>query len=125
MGWKPMAVQAMRWAFLGLFFAATAWTAGAAAPALAADSFPVATDVRLGGDGTQTRFIMDLDRKIDMHVFTLPDPYRVVLDIPQVTFQLPAHAGEAGKGLIKAFRHGLVMPGCSRMVCDLPRPVRI
>jgi N-acetylmuramoyl-L-alanine amidase len=120
-----MAVQAMRWAFLGVFFAATAWTAGSAATALAADSFPVATDVRLGGDGTQTRFIMDLDRKIDMHVFTLADPYRLVLDIPQVTFALPAHAGEAGKGLIKAFRYGLVMPGGSRMVFDLTRPVRV
>lgn len=125
MGWKPMAVQAMRWAFLGLFCAATAWTAGSATTALAADSFPVATDVRLGGDGTQTRFIMDLDRKIDMHVFTLADPYRVVLDIPQVTFQLPTHAGENGRGLIKAFRFGLVMPGGSRLVFDLTRPVRV
>ena len=49
----------------------------------------MATDARLGGDETQTRFVMDLDRKIDLHAFTLADPYRVVLDIPQVTFQLP------------------------------------
>ena len=101
--------------------------AAAAAPATvpAADSYPVATDVRLGGDDAQTRFVMDLDRKIDLHVFTLADPYRVVLDIPQVTFQLPPHAGETGRGLIKAFRFGLVMPGGSRMVFDLTKPVRI
>lgn len=120
-----MPVQAMRWALFGVFFAATAWAAGAPAAAPAADSFPVATDVRLGGDGTQTRFIMDLDRKIDMHVFTLADPYRLVLDMPQVTFQLPPHAGESGRGLIKEFRFGLVMPGGSRMVFDLARPVRV
>jgi N-acetylmuramoyl-L-alanine amidase len=115
----------MRWALLGVFFAATAWAAGSPAAAPAADSFPVATDMRLGGDATQTRFIMDLDRKIDVHVFTLADPYRVVLDIPQVIFQLPPHAGDSGRGLIKEFRFGLVMPGGSRMVFDLARPARV
>jgi len=125
MGWRAMPVQAARWALLGVLFAATAWAAGPPPAQLAADSFPVATDVRLGGDATQTRFIMDLDRKIDLHVFTLADPYRLVLDIPQVTFQLPAHAGETGRGLIKAFRFGLVMPGGSRMVFDLTRPARV
>lgn len=125
MGSKPMAVQAMRWALLGGLFAATAWAAGPSGAVLAADSFPVATDLRLGGDSTQTRFILDLDRKIDVHVFTLADPYRVVIDIPQVTFQLPANVGDGGKGLIKAFRFGLVMPGGSRMVFDLTRPARV
>ena len=89
------------------------------------DSFPVATDARLGGDDTQTRFVMDLDRKIDLHAFTLADPYRVVVDLPQVTFQLPPKAGESGRGLIKAFRFGLVMPGGSRLVFDLAKPARV
>ncbi len=83
------------------------------------------TDARLGGDETQTRFVMDLDRKIELRAFTLADPYRVVVDIPQVTFQLPPKAGEAGRGLIKAFRYGLVMPGGSRIVFDLTKPVRV
>src|SRR5208283_380895 len=91
----------------------------------AADSLPVATDARLGGDESQTRFVMDLSRKIDLHAFTLADPYRVVLDIPQVTFQLPPKTGENGRGLIKAFRFGLVMQGGSRLVFDLAKPVRI
>jgi N-acetylmuramoyl-L-alanine amidase len=89
------------------------------------DSFPVATDARLGGDETQTRFIMDLTRKIDLHAFTLADPYRVVVDIPQVVFRLPPKSGEGGRGLITAFRFGLVMQGGSRMVFDLAKPVRI
>ncbi len=125
MGWKPMPVQAVRWALLGVLFAGTAVAAGAPATVPVADSYPMATDVRLGGDGTQTRFVMDLDRKIDLRVFTLADPYRVVLDTPQVTFQLPPHAGESGRGLIQAFRFGLVMPGGSRMVFDLTKPVRV
>ena len=125
MGWKPMPVQAVRWALLGALFAGTAVAAAAPATIPVPDLFPVATDARLGGDATQTRFVMDLDRTIDLHVFTLADPYRLVLDIPQVTFQLPPHAGESARGLIKAFRFGLVMPGGSRMVFDLSKPVRV
>jgi N-acetylmuramoyl-L-alanine amidase len=121
-----MAVRAVCWALFGvLCTAAPAAAADRPAGVLAPDSFPIATDARLGGDETQTRFVMDLNRKIDLHAFTLADPYRVVLDLPQVVFQLPPKSGEGGRGLIKAFRFGLVMPGGSRVVFDLAKPVRI
>lgn len=90
-----------------------------------AAAFPVASDVRVAGDDRQTRFILDLDRKIDARAFVLGDPYRVVVDIPQVTFNLPAGSGTAGRGLIRAFRYGLVMPGGSRVVFDLSGPAKI
>jgi N-acetylmuramoyl-L-alanine amidase len=122
-----MAVRAAGWAFFGLIFATAAFAGEpATAPSgLASDSPPVATDARLGGDESQTRFVMDVSRKIDPHAFTLADPYRVVIDIPQVTFQLPPKTGESGRGLIKAFRFGLVMQGGSRLVFDLTKPVRV
>ncbi len=91
----------------------------------AAGAFPVATDSRLAGDERQTRFVMDLSRKVDLRAFTLADPYRVVVDLPQVAFNLPARAGDSGRGLIRAYRYGLVMQGGSRMVFDVSRPVRI
>ena len=90
-----------------------------AAPVPAANDAPVATDVRLAGDDRETRLVMDLSRKIGMRAFTLADPYRVVIDIPQIIFQLPPKTGETGRGLIKAFRFGLVMQGGSRIVIDL------
>jgi N-acetylmuramoyl-L-alanine amidase len=130
-----MAVRAASWALLGLFFAAGAAMAADRPASLpqgqvpgqvpAADSFPVATDARVGGDESQTRFVMDLDRKIDLHIFTLADPYRVVVDIPQVRFQFPPNTGDSGRGLIKTFRFGLVMAGGSRLVLDVTKPVRI
>ena len=89
------------------------------------DSFPVASEVRLGGDDKQTRLVLDLSQKIDVAAFTLADPYRVVIDLPQVTFKLPAKAGDEGRGLVKAFRYGLIMQGGSRMVLDVKGPVRI
>lgn len=88
-------------------------------------NFPLAKAARLAGDRKQTRLIVDLDRKVDMRAFTLPNPYRVVIDLPQINFQLPAKAGERGRGLIKAFRYGLVMPGGSRIVVDTTGPVRV
>src|SRR5690348_11063483 len=122
---QPMVIRAVRLAVFGALIAGIALAAGSRAAPTAAASFPVATDARLGGDESQTRFIMDLSRKIDLHVFTLADPYRVVVDTPQVTFRLPAKAGETGRGLIKAFRFGLVMAGGSRIVIDLNKPARV
>src|SRR6185369_10401906 len=47
------------------------------------------------------------------------------IDLSQVTFNLPPKTGEMGRGLIKAFRFGLVMKGGSRIVMDVNKPVRI
>jgi N-acetylmuramoyl-L-alanine amidase len=99
--------------------------AGSPSAGATAGDHPVANDFRIGGDDKQTRFVLDLSEKIDLHAFTLADPYRVVVDLPQVNFQLPARAGEKGRGLIKAFRFGLVMAGGSRIVLDVQKPVRI
>jgi N-acetylmuramoyl-L-alanine amidase len=122
-----MVVRAASWAFLGMLCALGAQAAEAptAPPASSSDSFPVATEARLGGDDTQTRFVMDFSRKIDVRAFTLADPYRVVVDIPQVVFHLPPKTGESGRGLIKAFRFGLVMQGGSRLVFDLAKPAKV
>src|ERR1051325_3347536 len=86
---------------------------------------PVASDSRVGGDDALTRFVMDFSKKVELRAFTLADPYRVVVDLPQVTFNLPPKTGETGRGLVKAFRFGLVMQGGSRIVLDLGKPVRI
>ena len=116
---------------VGLLAGSASWaaepsvTARPLAPVAESTSLPVATDVRLGGDDKQTRFVVDLSQKIDAAAFTLADPYRVVIDLPQVTFQLPAKAAEQGRGLVKAFRYGLIMQGGSRIVLDTKGPVRV
>ncbi len=94
-------------------------------PFAASAGLPTAQGVRIGGDDKQTRFVMDFDRKVELTAFTLADPYRVVIDLPQVAFQLPMKAGEQGRGLIKSFRYGLIMQGGSRIVLDAKAPVKI
>ena len=130
-----MASRANHGVFLGcallcaaafLCSAATSGVAeGQSSDPVAAANFPVATEARLAGDARQTRFVLDLDKAIQFRAFALADPYRVVVDIPQVDFRLAAGTGSAGRGLIKAFRYGLVMPGGSRIVFDLTGPARI
>jgi N-acetylmuramoyl-L-alanine amidase len=100
----------------------------AAVPSVRAQTqsgYPVASDARLAGDAKQTRFVLDLDRPVQFRAFALSDPYRVVVDMPQVNFRLPAGAGSTGRGLVKTFRYGLVMPGGSRIVMDLAGPAKV
>jgi len=91
----------------------------------AGDAIPIATDARLAGDDKQTRLVIDLSQKIDVRAFTIADPYRVVIDIPQVNFQFPQRTGEHSRGMVKAFRFGLVARGRSRIVIDVTGPVRV
>ena len=100
-------------------------TEGPSSGSTASSDFPVASDARLAGDGKRTRFVLDLDKSIQFRAFALADPYRVVVDIPQVSFQLPPETGITGRGLVKAFRYGMVMPGGSRIVFDLTGPAKI
>ena len=68
----------------------------------------VALDARLAGDEKRTRLIVDLTKKVDISVFTLADPARVIVDLPDVSFDFPASAGRAGRGVISAYRYGLM-----------------
>ena len=122
--------MASRWGPFTAFWVVLAAGSAAGAQDIAAQTpaitpLPVATDARIGGDDKETRLIVDLTRKVDVRAFTLADPYRVVVDIPQTVFQLPPKSGDTGRGLIKAYRYGLVMAGGSRIVIDAAKPVRI
>lgn len=128
-GSDRMAARAAGAIFLAILLAAAALSAldraFAQSDSVQSGRYPVATDVRLGGDLAETRLVLDLSRKVDLHAFTLADPYRVVVDIPEVVFRLPPKTGESGRGLIKAFRFGLMMEGGSRIVLDLAKPARV
>ena len=93
--------------------------------ALAAQSGAIAQDARLAGDRERTRFIADLSKKVDVNVFALGDPYRVIVDAADVSFQMPEGIGNETVGLVTAFRYGLFAQGKSRIVLDLSGPFLI
>ncbi len=90
-----------------------------------ADRVPVASAARLGGDERRTRFVTDLSNAVQFNAYVLPDPYRIIVDMEEVTFKLPAGLGTTGRGLIDAYRYGLFGPGRSRIVMDANAPIII
>ena len=89
---------------------------------------PSAAEVRaaaIQGDETRTTMRVDLSKGVTAEIFTLASPYRVVVDLPDVAFRLPAATGQDGRGLVKAFRYGLFAEGKARIVLDTTGPVRI
>ena len=98
----------------------------AAAGALAAgpaSARPEVTAARIGDTPERTRFVLEMSEDLPYRVFTLPDPFRVVLDLPEVAWSLPGGAQPRPGGLISALRFGLYAPGTSRVVLDVSRPV--
>lgn len=70
---------------------------------------PVVYDVR-GGVHTnpdKTRFVIDISNKVDFHIEYLTDPYRLVVNLPVVNWQVPVKRGSSKRfGLIENWRHG-------------------
>jgi N-acetylmuramoyl-L-alanine amidase len=82
------------------------------------------SDMRLIGDPERTRFVVDLEKGPKYGLLRLANPYRLVLDLPDVEFMLPAKPGE-GRGLVSDYRYGLIAPGKARIVLDLSGPVEV
>lgn len=94
-------------------------------PAADAAGLPVATAARVAGDETRTRFVADLSDPVGYTVYVLQNPYRVMIDLPQVDFELPADSGNRTRGLVSEYRFGPVDEGRSRIVLDTKGPVLI
>lgn len=86
---------------------------------------PAASRVEVASAGAVTTFTLHLSKDIDYDIFTLADPYRVVIDLPQVDFHMPARGNNRGSGLISAYRYGLFAVGKSRIVLDVTGPVAV
>jgi N-acetylmuramoyl-L-alanine amidase len=89
-------------------------------PALGADQ--ILLNAQIGGDLQHTRFVAFLAKKVDYRVFSIADPYRIVVDLPETEIQVP---GDKGRGLILSSRSGLLAPGKSRIVIDLVEPALV
>lgn len=94
-------------------------------PRPAAAEAIVVTDVRVGQHGGMTRFVLDFTQTIEFSLFTLPDPNRLVIDLPEVGWRLPPRPLPRHTGVLDTLRYGLFMPGRSRVVVDLTQPVAV
>ena len=83
------------------------------------------TGARVVGDNKSTRFIADVSKSIPYKISLLSNPYRVVIDIPQVGFEIAENRPSNGRGLVSDYRYGLFSPGKSRIVLDVLNPVQV
>ncbi len=84
-----------------------------------------ATALDVLGDRKKTVLQLTLTRGVTAEVYSLANPYRVIVDLPRVGFQLPPDAGRDGRGLVSAFRYGQFAEGKARIVLDTVGPVAI
>ncbi|MBI1180893.1 MAG: AMIN domain-containing protein [Alphaproteobacteria bacterium] len=97
---------------------ALGWTAAAAAQ-------PSVTGVRIGKHPDSTRFVLDLSENVSFKVFTLADPYRVVIDLPELEWKVDQGEAKETEGLVERYRFGLFKPGNARLVLDLRKPATV
>jgi N-acetylmuramoyl-L-alanine amidase len=90
-----------------------------------AGKFAIADAALIEGDVARTTFRLGLSEGVTAEVFTLANPYRVVIDLPDVGFKLDQSVGRSARGLIRAFRFGLFAEGKARIVLDATGPVRV
>ena len=76
---------------------------------------PEVTSLRIGDHGTRTRIVLDVSQEISHKIFTLAEPYRVVLDFNELAWNLSDKTGEAAGGMVSGLRFGLFTPGTSRL----------
>lgn len=84
--------------------------------------------VRIGVHPEATRFVIESSGRFAYRVFTLAEPYRVVIDLPEVNWRVTPEDGNAivpTSSVVSNFRYGLFQPNNSRVVIDLSVPVAV
>ncbi|WP_120497061.1 N-acetylmuramoyl-L-alanine amidase [Kiloniella sp. EL199] len=81
--------------------------------------------IRIGKHPDKTRFVMELSEEPAYRIFTLPDPYRIVIDLPKLNWKVPKNKVPRATGAVQALRFGLFEPNISRVVLDARYPVSI
>ena len=91
----------------------------------AGGNLPIVLSARIGEHEDRTRFVIELSDPVNLRTFTLTNPDRVVVDMPEVSWRLGAPPRPSGFGSVKSYRYGVFRKGNSRMVIDLNRPVTV
>ena len=108
--------------FVALYLlVATVW---AAAPAMA-ERLPVISGARVGVHPESTRLVFEMDRAVPYKIFTLADPFRIVIDFPEVSWRVSEARMRTAAGLVSRFRFGLFQPGNSRVVVHVKAPAMV
>ncbi len=114
---------------MGLALAASLFTAAGAPAPQAGERAPadraVAIQAELSSEGARTRLTLTLSKPVEATAFVMEKPDRVVIDLPEVNFQLGPDGGKRRGGVVSSIRCGLFAAGRSRIVLDLSAPALV
>jgi N-acetylmuramoyl-L-alanine amidase len=88
-------------------------------------SVPVVLGLKLSETAQSTRFALELSDPVAVKVFTLVNPNRVVIDMPDVLWRAAAQDRPSGRRAVKSYRYGQFRRGEFRFVVDLNAPVKV
>lgn len=97
----------------------------AVVPAVWAAKPTTTTAIEIVAKDEMTRFFAELTAETGFSATVLAEPYRVIIDMANVSFDLPPGAGRKATGLIRQVRYGIMGKGKSRIVIDTEGPVLI
>ena len=86
---------------------------------------PIVKDARVGQHENATRFVLDLSETVPFRIFTLKDPYRLVVDLMGAGWALDDSQLALNSGLISAIRFGQFQTETARIVVDLRAPAKV
>lgn len=81
--------------------------------------------VRVGQYADGTRFVLDLSENTAFRLYTLADPYRLVLDLPGAGWALGEKSLALHEGLVETIRFGQFQTDTARIVVDLNAPAAV
>ena len=84
-----------------------------------------AVGARTDGDSKKAQFILDVSKPIGFSVFALDEPYRLVMDLPDVTFEMEQGMGLVERAMVQNFRFGRFGHAGARVVLDLDGPTKV
>ena len=80
---------------------------------------------RTSGDRTAARFVLDVDKPVSFSVFALASPYRLVIDLPSMSFEMEQGMAQVEHGMVEKFRFGTFGNSRSRIVLDMAGPSKV
>ncbi len=83
---------------------------------------PVALEARLEGDRAVSVLTVTLTHKVDVDIYPMQSPDRLIIDLPAVNFQIPPAFKSARTPLVKMVRYGLLGADKARIIIDLAAP---
>jgi N-acetylmuramoyl-L-alanine amidase len=122
----PSPAWPTRLSSLALLLMLAAWLAlGLAVPPASAQQITQVTGLRFGVQGPRTRVVIEADRPLDFSTRAQGNPWRLVVDLPDVVWNPQPGPLSGVRGIARSQRFGKLDGGRGQLVVDTSRPFRV